>query len=63
MKNLKTSEEVVNKDVLDILDIIDSAEPLSGCGMFEIKRSTLTSMISISITYLIVLVQFKMSSL
>ena len=52
-----------NKRVKKIIDVIDSAEPLSGCGMFHITRSTLTSMISTSITYLIILVQFKISFL
>ena len=35
--------------------------PVSACGMFNIERSTLTSMVSTALTYLIVLVQFKLS--
>ena len=50
-----------NGQVQVVLDCIDRAEPLTGCGMFQITRSTLTSMISISVTYLIVLLQFKLS--
>ena len=34
---------------------------ISGYGLFEVNRSTLTSMISVAITYLIILVQFKQS--
>ena len=49
------------KRVQKILEAIDAAEPLSGCGMFKITRGMLTSMISTSITYLIILVQFKIS--
>ena len=48
-------------DIEEVMDIIDDAEPISGCGMFEISRSTLTSMLSTSITYLIILIQFKLS--
>ena len=69
-KNIKGSLEEVGDELKDksdikrakiILETLDSAEPLSGCGMFKITRGTLTSMISTSITYLIILVQFKMS--
>ena len=49
------------KRIVNIFEGLDSAEPLSGCGMFQITRGTLTSMISTSITYLIILVQFKIS--
>ena len=38
---------------------IDNLEPVSGYGLFSMDRSTLTSMISVSITYVIILVQFK----
>ena len=48
-------------NIEEVMDIIDDAEPISGCGMFEITRSTLTSMLSTSITYLIILIQFKLS--
>ena len=48
-------------DIEEVMDIIDDAEPISGCGLFEITRSTLTNMISTSITYLIILIQFKLS--
>ena len=43
------------------MDIIEETGPLTGYGMFQITRSLLTNMISTSITYLIVLVQFKMA--
>ena len=38
---------------------IDNLEPVSGYGLFTMDRTTLTSMISVSITYIIILVQFK----
>ena len=33
----------------------------SGLGLFTVERSTLTSMLSIAVTYLIILVQFKLT--
>ena len=64
-KNIKYDALKMRKtrgeDIEEISVIIEDAEPLSGCGMFEITKSTLTSMLSISVTYLIILIQFKMS--
>ena len=48
-------------EVEEVMDLIADAQPISGCGMFEITRSTLTSMVSTSLTYLIILIQFKLS--
>ena len=45
-----------------LLRDIDNLEPLSGYGLFGVDRSTLTSMISVAITYIIILIQFKQSS-
>ena len=42
-----------------LLRDIDNLEPVSGYGLFEVTRGTLTSMVSTSITYLIILIQFK----
>ena len=61
-------EDVIAKrgDANDTLRLllreIDNLEPLSGYGLFGVDRSTLTSMISVAITYLIILIQFKQSS-
>ena len=44
-----------------LLRDIDNLEPVSGYGLFEVTRGTLTSMVSTSITYLIILIQFKTS--
>ena len=45
-----------------LLRDIDNLEPLSGYGLFEMDRSTLTSMISVALTYLIILIRFKQCS-
>ena len=37
-------------------------DPLTGLGYFTIERSTITSMLSTATTYVIVLVQFRMSA-
>ena len=60
LKNKKLTLED-QADIEEVMDIIDDAQPISGCGLFEINRSTLTNMISTSVTYLIILLQFKLS--
>ena len=42
---------------------IESLGPLTGLGFFNIEKSTLTSMVSTALTYIIILVQFKMSTI
>ena len=44
-----------------LLREVDRLKPLSGYGLFSVERSTLTSMVSVAITYLIILIQFKMA--
>jgi hypothetical protein len=52
-----------DKEVAKLIKSLEKVGPLTGCGLFKIQRSTLTSMVSTSITYLIILVQFKLSFL
>ena len=59
---LKLEYILILLNVSELLDTIEESEPLTGYGMFQITRGLLTSMISTSITYLIVLVQFKMAN-
>ena len=44
-----------------LLREVEKLKPLSGYGLFSVERSTLTSMVSVAITYLIILIQFKMA--
>ena len=60
LKNDDTTD-AESDEIAEVMDLIDDAEPISGCGMFEIRRSTLTSMLSTSVTYLIILIQFKLT--
>ena len=48
--------------IKDLVRDIEDLEPISGYGLFMVDRTTLTSTISVSITYLIVLIQFKQTS-
>ena len=38
---------------------IDNTKPLNGNGYFDLTKSTLTSIVSISCTYFIILLQFR----
>ena len=63
---LKEAAEDI-KDIDDeerrlLLREIDNLKPISPYGLFSVERSTLTSMVSTSITYLIILIQFKQNS-
>ena len=48
-------------EVAKLKDRLDRLGPLSGLGLFSVERSTLTSMVSTAVTYLIILIQFKTS--
>ena len=61
LENMPTTCE--DKEVAKLIKSLEKTGPLTGCGLFTIERSTLTSMVSTSITYLIILVQFKLSFL
>ena len=62
VEDLDMEDETKHEAARLLLRDIDNLEPLSGYGLFEMNRSTLTSMISTSITYLIILIQFKQAS-
>ena len=54
------SYKVVLKLGLLIRDI-DRVQPMRPMGLFSVDRSILTSMVSVSITYIIILAQFKLT--
>ena len=56
-------EGIDNEEKRLLFREINNLEPVSPYGLFDINRSTLTSMISISFTYIIILIQFKQSSI
>ena len=60
-KMKEAAEDVVMTDQArkELLREIGDLEPISGYGLFTVDRTTLTSTVSVSITYLIVLLQFK----
>ena len=58
---LLTSNGYKKQAILNIMWDIDRIGPFSGKGFFIITNGTLTGMLSVCITYVITLVQFKMS--
>ena len=61
---LISEKDPVTKNIMKtIIEDLKEEGPLSGKGFFNITKGTLTSMVSISITYIIILVQFKISFL
>ena len=54
-------DENLRQEIKNIINDIRYTGPFSGKGLFSITRSTLTGMFSIAVTYIIILVQFKMS--
>ena len=56
---LFTTEKVDEKKIENTIKEIEKCGPLNGKRFFEITRTTLTGMASITITYIIILVQFK----
>ena len=72
MQDLNDSREFLKDAVENLNDIYDKRrwfllreverlKPVSGYGLFSAERSSLTSMVSVAITYLIILIQFKMA--
>ena len=72
MHDLNDSREFLKEAVENLNDIddkrrwfllreVERLKPVSGYGLFSAERSTLTSMVSVAITYLIILIQFKMA--
>ena len=51
--------EVERESLRILVKEIEKTGPLTGNGYFDISRSTLTSIVSTSITYLIILLQFR----
>ena len=46
---------------VELVRAVEELEPVSGYGLFTADRATLTSTVSVILTYLIVLLQFKQS--
>ena len=59
MKEAAEDVEMTDSAQKELLRDIGELEPISGYGLFTVDRTTLTSTVSVSITYLIVLLQFK----
>jgi hypothetical protein len=58
----KKSEENDNKEICQLIDLVNEAPQLSAVGLFDVKKKSLTSLFSFIVTYLIITIQFQMSS-
>ena len=58
---LQVTDGFERQTIENIIKDTEKTGPLNGMGFFDITRGTLTGMASVGITYLIILVQFKMS--
>ena len=56
---IKEKDPVEQMKIRFLIEKVEKAKPLSGNGYFEVSKSTLASITSISITYLIILLQFR----
>jgi hypothetical protein len=45
----------------DLVAILESAQPLTGRGFFEVNKSVMTSIVGAATTYIVVLIQFEQS--
>ena len=60
-KLLYLQEGFEKQSFMNVIKDIEKTGPLNGKGFFNITRGTLTGMLSVGITYIIILVQFKMA--
>ena len=56
---IKEKDPVEQMKIRFLIEKVEKAKPLSGNGYFEISKLTLASITSISVTYLIILLQFR----
>ena len=54
-------DDYLRQEITNMMSDIRHTGPFSGMGLFSITRETLTGMLSIGVTYIIILVQFKMT--
>ena len=56
---VKEKDHVEQMKIRFLIEKVEKTKPLSGNGYFEVSKLTLASITSISITYLIILLQFR----
>ena len=57
--DIQDKKEFLNPSYL--IKDIEKTKPLTGKGLFQIDRSIFTGMVSVAVTYIIILAQFRMS--
>ncbi len=55
----KTDDKI---EVENLIAEMESETPFSAWGYYDIEKTTLTSLLSIIVTYIIILIQFKQSN-
>ena len=63
LQDFPSTEGAEKKMIKNLIKELQEMKPLDGNGYFAITKGTLTSMVSVGITYVIILVQFKISAL
>ena len=58
---VKEQDEETKMNIHLLIKEIETMPLLNGCGYFELKRGSLTSIVSNTVTYLIILLQFRNS--
>ena len=58
---VKEQDEETKMNIHLLIKEIETMPLLHGCGYFELKRGSLTSIVSNTVTYLIILLQFRNS--
>ena len=58
---MRENDEETKIETQLLLKEIEKVPPLNGNGYFELKKETLTSITSTTVTYLIILLQFRNS--
>jgi hypothetical protein len=56
----KKGEENQKEELCQLIDLVKEAPQLSAMGLFDVKKSTLTSIFGTILTYLIITIQFQM---
>jgi hypothetical protein len=54
-------ESVIQMRRNELVAILETARPLTGCGFFVVNNSVLTSIIGAATTYIVVLIQFSLT--
>jgi len=58
----KGSDDQTKEVIAQLIDLVNETPPFTALGLFDVNRSTLTSIFGTILTYLIITIQFQMDS-